>query len=484
MALTPDKKYDEASKSLFLTNSLGMATGKDVFLYDFSKVKLMEKIKTMVDFYNETFDAFHAQKKIADPKDFVQYAPDKISWERNFLKFMKSRKRIEFKENRFCNAMYRPFIIQHFNTEKSLLMMTYQMYKLFPTPRHHNLVICVNGVGDSADFTCLISNVIPDLHVCGSSQCYPLYYYESRAEVEKEAEKAKGSQPQIPGLEIEAAAARGDGFDSEGYRRKSAVSAWAVSEACRRMGVTRHQLAEARLSMGQIEGLLSVTDAEGRERVRRLTEGEEEDLSREAIFFYTFGALHSPGWRRRFSADLKKEAARIGLTADPALFRRTAMRGEALARLQLWATSGEGDVSDLLPATPEGMTLRVDGAPATLPLPAAAMRLTKMRFTSKTDKSTIWITDCVSLTGIPDEAYRYVVNGKPALEWVMERVAVTQDKASGIVNDPNAWAEEHGQPDWAARLVWRVAMASIAMTRIMDQMDAEERERGAQGGTN
>ena len=480
MALTPDKKYDEASKSLFLTNSLGANTNRDAWVYNFSEQEQTERANKLVNNYNEQLALFakhHDEKLLNNDSTYIK-------WSSSLIPCIKRGDVAKYNAEGIRLALYRPFVLQHLYFDDMFTHRVCQWPSLFPTPRHHNLVICVSGVGVTKEFTCLISNIIPDLELVGKSQCYPLYYYESRAEVEKEAEKAKGSQPQIPGLEIEATAARGDGFDSEGYRRKSAVSAWAVSEACRRMGVTRHQMAEARLSMGHIEGLLSVTDAEGRERVRRLTDSEEEDLSREAIFFYTFGALHSPGWRRRFSADLKKEAARIGLTADPALFRRTAMRGEALARLQLWATSGEGDVSDLLPAPPEGMTLRVDGAPATLPLPAAAMRLTKMRFTSKTDKSTIWITDCVSLTGIPDEAYRYVVNGKPALEWVMERVAVTQDKASGIVNDPNAWAEEHGQPDWAARLVWRVAMASIAMTRIMDQMDAEERERGAQGGTN
>lgn len=36
----------------------------------------------------------------------------------------------------------------------------------------------------------------------------------------------------------------------------------------------------------------------------------------------------------------------------------------------------------------------------------------------------------------------YVVNGKPALEWVMEWQAVTKHKDSGIVNDANDWAIE------------------------------------------
>lgn len=490
-----DKDDKENEKVVFLpVYARGIGTSRDAWAYSFSRDCMLDNMRRSNDFYEEQRMAFREAKekdKELKVEDFICTDPRKISWSRAYRNDITRDKEHKF-DSRFATCgLYRPFCIQNIYFDRIALNDVAGICEMFPTPRHHNLVICVSGKGGSKEFTCLISNIIPDLNsMDAGAQCYPLYYYESRMEVEAERKKAEkggqGKQPQLPGLEttggeMSAEALRAAGYDSEGYRRRSAVSAWAVGEACRRMGVTRHQMAEARLSMGQMEGLLSVTDAAGRQRMRKLTDSEEEELSREAVFFYTFGALHSPGWRRRFSADLKKEGARIGLTSDPALFRRTAMRGEAMARLQLWAATGEGDVSDLLPAVPEGMTLRVDGAPATPPLPAAAMRLTKMRFTSKTDKSTIWITDCVSLTGIPDEAYRYVVNGKPALEWVMERVAVTQDKASGIVNDPNAWAEEHGQPDWAARLVWRVAMASIAMTRIMDQMDAEERESGAYG---
>ena len=46
------------------------------------------------------------------------------------------------------------------------------------------------------------------------------------------------------------------------------------------------------------------------------------------------------------------------------------------------------------------------------------------------------------MSGIPLEAYDYVVNGEPALEWVIERQAVTTHKDSGIVNDANLWATE------------------------------------------
>ncbi len=481
-----DKDDKENEKTVFLpVYSKGANTAKDAFLYNFSKKQLTESVSTMVEFYNENLARVKERGIEKVTIDDVDIDATKISWNRGSLENLSRRTEITVKDETFCTGLYRPFVIQNFCFDKPLIDQTYQLPKLFPTPRHANLVICVSGVGVTKEFTCLISNIIPDLELVGKSQCYPLYYYESYSAVAGgKGKKGKGGeekQQQLPGLEdaatagaVSAEALRELGYDAEGFRRRSAISPWAVDEACRRMKVTRHQMAEARLSMGRQEELLSVTDAKGDHSVRHLTEEEEADLCAEAIFFYTFGALHSPGWRRRFSADLKKEAARIGLTADPALFRRTAMRGEAMARLQLWAATGEGDVKDLLPEAPEGMTLLVDGQPAELPLPAAAMRVSKMRFPSKTDKSTIWITDCVCLTGIPAEAYRYVVNGKSALEWVMERVAVTQDKFSRIVNDPNAWAAEHGEPDWAARLVWRVALASIAMTRIVEEMEGEE----------
>ncbi len=480
-----DNKDKENEKTVFTVYSRGVATAKDAFLYNFSKKQLTESVSNMVDFYNENLARVKERGIEKVTIDDVDIDATKISWNRGSLENLSRRTEITVKDETFCTGLYRPFVLQNFCFDKPLIDQTYQLPKLFPTPRHANLVICVDSAGGTQDFTCLISNVIPDLHLCGTTQCYPLYYYESYSAVASgKGKKGKGGeekQPSLPGLEdaatagaVSAEALRELGYDAEGFRRRSAISPWAVDEACRRMKVTRHQMAEARLSMGRQEELLSVTDAKGDHSVRHLTEEEEADLCAEAIFFYTFGALHSPGWRRRFSADLKKEAARIGLTADPALFRRTAMRGEAMARLQLWAATGEGDVKDLLPEAPEGMTLLVDGQPAELPLPAAAMRVSKMRFPSKTDKSTIWITDCVCLTGIPAEAYRYVVNGKSALEWVMERVAVTQDKFSRIVNDPNAWAAEHGEPDWAARLVWRVALASIAMVRIVEEMEGEE----------
>ena len=78
---------------------------------------------------------------------------------------------------------------------------------------------------------------------------------------------------------------------------------------------------------------------------------------------------------------------------------------------------------------------------ANIPDPVAIIRVEKMKFAGKRpnlDKTTVVYNPRITITGIPPEAYDYVVNGKPALEWVMERQCVKTDPASGIVNDANA----------------------------------------------
>ena len=52
----------------------------------------------------------------------------------------------------------------------------------------------------------------------------------------------------------------------------------------------------------------------------------------------------------------------------------------------------------------------------------------------------------MTLAGIPDEAHEYAVGPRSALAWLIDRYQVTTDRASGIVNDPNDWAEETGGP--------------------------------------
>ena len=98
-------------------------------------------------------------------------------------------------------------------------------------------------------------------------------------------------------------------------------------------------------------------------------------------------------------------------------------------------------------------------------------RVEKMRFAGKrgeTDKTTVIYNPRITMTNIPLEAYDYVVNGKPALEWVMERQVVKTDKDSGIVNDANRYAiETVGDPAYPLTLFQRVITVSLETMKIV-----------------
>lgn len=77
----------------------------------------------------------------------------------------------------------------------------------------------------------------------------------------------------------------------------------------------------------------------------------------------------------------------------------------------------------------------------------------------------------ITVTGISLEAYDYVVNGKPAIEWVMERQAVTTDKDSGIVNDANLWATETmHNPRYPLELLQRVITVSLETRKLVNNL--------------
>jgi predicted helicase len=87
------------------------------------------------------------------------------------------------------------------------------------------------------------------------------------------------------------------------------------------------------------------------------------------------------------------------------------------------------------------------------------------------DLTTLHYNDKITLTGIPLEAYDYIVNGKPALDWVVERQCVKTDKDSGIVNDANDWAvDTMKNPRYPLELFMRVITVSLETMKIVKSL--------------
>jgi predicted helicase len=108
-------------------------------------------------------------------------------------------------------------------------------------------------------------------------------------------------------------------------------------------------------------------------------------------------------------------------------------------------------------------------------LTGADYRVEKMRYgkdqAKDKDKTTLQYNESITLIGIPLEAYEYVVNGKPALDWVVERQGVSTHKESGIVNDANDWAKETMKdPQYPLDLFCRVVTVSLDTMKIVNSL--------------
>ena len=86
------------------------------------------------------------------------------------------------------------------------------------------------------------------------------------------------------------------------------------------------------------------------------------------------------------------------------------------------------------------------------------------------DKTRIIYNSHITIENIPLKAYEYIVNGKSAIEWIMERYAVTIDKASQIKNDPNDWSREHNQPRYILDLLMSSIILSYQTINITKEM--------------
>jgi predicted helicase len=187
-----------------------------------------------------------------------------------------------------------------------------------------------------------------------------------------------------------------------------------------------------------------------------------ETITKDDIFHYIYGLLHSEDYRARFADNLSKQLPRIPAVKQTANFWAFVEAGRQLGDLHCHYEQVEP-----YPVTIAQGDLRL----ANIPDPERFYRVEQMKFAGKRpnlDKSTVIYNANITMTGIPLAAYDYVVNGKPALEWIMERQCVKTDKASGIVNDANRYAiETVGDPTYPLLLFQRVITVSLETMKIV-----------------
>ncbi|GAA7689450.1 DEAD/DEAH box helicase family protein [Helicobacter pylori] len=147
---------------------------------------------------------------------------------------------------------------------------------------------------------------------------------------------------------------------------------------------------------------------------------EDNSIAEEEIFYYIYAIFHHKGYLEKYKNSLTKEDPRIGLSED---FKELSILGKELAKLHLNYESGEMHTSvgykTLMNADTEGY-------------------YDVETMTKKEDR--IHYSNHIAITKIPKKAFDYVVNGKSAIDWVIERYKKTMDKDSLIENNPNDYA--------------------------------------------
>jgi predicted helicase len=295
------------------------------------------------------------------------------------------------------------------------------------------LVITIPGKGERKGFCSLITDCIPDLNnYDGGTQCFPLYYYE----------EDKAHQ-----LSVFDAANEGQ------YICREAISDFILERCRKQYGVS-----------------VSLNNR----------------ITKEDIFYYVYGFLHSPNYRETFASDLKKMLPRLPLVEDVKDFWAFSKAGRKLAALHL---------NYELPFSPAGGGLRgwnlnngvIDySQPEKLeydyanPMAAESpihynfpnyfkkYEVEKMRFPAKDKKDTIIYNKNITIINIPETAYQYIVNGKSAIEWIMERYQITTHKESGITNNPNDWSLETRKPRYILDLLLNVIHLSVKTVEIVE----------------
>ncbi|WSD03067.1 hypothetical protein OG884_14580 [Streptosporangium sp. NBC_01755] len=116
----------------------------------------------------------------------------------------------------------------------------------------------------------------------------------------------------------------------------------------------------------------------------------------------------------------------------------------------------------------KGIVEKVSGNAATSPHELYHVEKMKIPKTKgKADRSTIVYNNRMTLTNIPEEAYRYQLGARSAIEWIIDRYQIKVDKDSGIINDPNDWSDD---PRYVIDLLKRIVTVSLETMKIVDHL--------------
>lgn len=419
-----DKKKSSSEVRFFESYSRGAESGRDYWVYSYGKEQLIANLSV----FWETFDLATKLLEEEKPKEFLEKHPEltdpsKISWTATLETRLSRKQRIEADDSKVTMSIYRPFSKTNLMWSSPLIHRMGQMPSMFPTPEHRNIGFYIVNPGSAKPFSTLATDLIPDLAMWGSNagQFFPRFTWEKVEASDGELDFAAGGV----GKPAEASAYGEVGEVVAGYRR--------VDNAT-----------------DEIKKLYR--DALG------------GDISGDDIFHFVYGKLHDPEYREKYAADLKKMLPHIETPATREEFDKFAVAGEKLMALHV----GYEDV--------EPYPVSVEVKAGADPEDRETWRVLKMKWKKVRDPETgklvndysrIECNKKVTIANLPVDAEEYLLGSRSALAWIIDRYQVKKDKASGIVNDPNDWADEVGNPRYIVDLIAKVARVAVETNDIV-----------------
>ena len=421
-----------ATATFFNVHSRGLSTARDAWCYSFSNQKLQKNLSTLVQNYNECRTKFHQRitgnnienPKVEDVDNFLRENPNysnpkSISWNVTLKTSILKNREIITNPSQSRISLYRPFTKQsaHFNPD--LNDRTYQLAPMFPTPNHWNIGIGICSASNRTPFSAIAVEHIPNLGLFMD----PVQLFTRWTWKKKESHQ---SEPQL------------------GFTFADTHTSPEVVDGYRRVD--------------------NITD----EIHTIYTEALGADVTKDDIFYFVYGQLHDPNYRETYAADLKKMLPHIETPTSRARFDQLSTAGRELMDLHI-------NYEDVEP-WPVKVTVKNSADEAD----RETWRVTKMKWkrvrnpeTKKLedDRSAIIYNSKVTIENIPLEADEYMLGSRSALAWIIDRYQVKTDKASGIVNDPNDWADEVGNPKYIVDLIGKVTRVAMETNRIVESLN-------------
>jgi predicted helicase len=178
-----ETKDSSAENAVFSNYSRGVETTRDAWLYNFNCEVLSINVNLFIDSYNEQVFKWQKQKRKSSEVDaFVSYDNAKLKWSSRLKQNLASGVTVAFNQENIRRALYRPYSHQQIYFDQILVHRRGQFPSILPTPRTEgeNLVLCISDIGFRSPYSILITNALPDLHLCAPSdafQCFPFYTY-------------------------------------------------------------------------------------------------------------------------------------------------------------------------------------------------------------------------------------------------------------------------------------------------------------------